>query len=339
MPYYSRAKRVIGIVLMLILSGLLVACDPMAPLPTPVAVLVSPIPTLSPTPRATLTPVPTSTPVPTPTTPVLPTNTPFPCDSDTGQILRVTSFPSTVGRGENLRYSIYVPPCYFELEKRFPLLILIHGLSYREEQWQDIGTITTLEQGIRMGVLPPMIIVMPYMGNLGQINSFPPNNSYQTYILEELLPAVQNDFCIWENRNTRAIGGISRGGFWAMTVAMQFPDIFGVVGAHSGVFPSNLREVPAPFNPYEIASNSAILPEANLQIYLDNAAPDPSRRSNEDLSSRLATRQITHTYVINTTGGHDNEYWSSHISEYLAFYGRNWARDYNSYPSCREPSP
>ncbi len=322
-----------------ILPFLLVACDPMAPIPTPIAVVVSPLPTLSPTPRPTNTPIPINTPAPTPTTVLLPSNTPFPCNSDTGQIAEVNNFISTTGRGENLRYDVYLPPCYFELNVRFPLLILLHGLSYREEQWQDIGTITTLEQGIRMGVLPPMIIVMPYMGNLGTINSFPPNNSYETYLMDELLPALQSDLCIWENRNYRAIGGISRGGFWAMSVAMRFPDIFGIAGAHSGVFPSSLRDVPALFNPYEIASNSAILPESNLKIYLDNAAPDPARGSNEDLSSRLATRQIAHTYVINTLGGHDNAYWSSHISEYLAFYGKDWARGYDGYPSCSEPSP
>ena len=326
-------------VLLIIMTFLLSACDPMAPIPTPVAVLVSPMPTLSPTPRATNTPTPTNTPIPTPTEVLLPTNTPFPCDSDTGQIQQVNTFPSEAGSGENLRYDVYLPPCYYEMNKRFPLLILIHGMSYREEQWQDIGTITTLEQGIRMGVLPPMIIVMPYLGNLGTINSFPPNNSYQTYLMDELLPALQSDLCIWENRNYRAIGGISRGAFWAMTIAFQFPDVFGVVGGHSGVFPENLREVPAPFNPYEIASNSAILPEANLKIYLDNAAPDPARSSNEDLSSRLTTRQIPHTYIINTLGAHDNEYWGAHISEYLAFYGKDWARGYDAYPPCSEPSP
>lgn len=311
----------------------------MAPIPTPVAVAVSPVPTLSPTPRATNTPIPTSTPVPTPTQVILPSNTPFPCDSDTGIIEQVNNFSSAAGRGENLRYDVYLPPCYFQMNKRFPLLILIHGMSYREEQWQDIGTITTLEQGIRIGVLPPMIIVMPYMGTLGTINRFPPDGSYETYLMDELLPALENDLCIWQNRNYRAIGGISRGAFWALSVAFRFPDVFGIVGGHSGVIPSNLREVPPLFNPYEIASNSALLPEANLHIYLDNAAPDPARTSNEELSSRLATRQIPHTYIINTLGGHDNTYWSAHISEYLAFYGQNWSRDYGAYPSCSEPSP
>ncbi len=134
------------------MTFLLVGCDPMAPIPTPIAVVVSPLPTLSPTPRATNTPTPTLTPIPTPTQVLLPTNTPFPCNSDVGQIQQVNTFPSEAGRGENLRYDVYLPPCYYEMNKRFPLLILFHGMSYREEQWVDIGTITTLEQGIRMGV-------------------------------------------------------------------------------------------------------------------------------------------------------------------------------------------
>ncbi|MCL4256010.1 MAG: hypothetical protein KJ043_19790, partial [Anaerolineae bacterium] len=99
---------------------ILVACDPMAPIPTPIAVAVSPVPTLSPTPRATNTPIPTSTIVPTPTELILPTNTPFPCDSDTGFIQEVNTFPSETGRGENLSYDVYLPPCYFQMNKRFP---------------------------------------------------------------------------------------------------------------------------------------------------------------------------------------------------------------------------
>jgi enterochelin esterase-like enzyme len=72
---------------------------------------------------------------------------------------------------------------------------------------------------------------------------------------------------------------------------------------------------------------------------MDHGAADSAGPSNQLLSSRLTQRSIEHTYVVNPTGEHDNEYWSQHVTEYLDFYGKNWLRDYNALPSCTEPSP
>lgn len=326
-------------VILCIVVIVLAACDPMAPQPTPVPVLVSPVPSLTPTPRATDTPTPTRTPEPTYTPELPPTATPFPCEVDSGQIIEINEFISETARGENLRYHVYLPPCYQETLVRFPIVILLHGMSYREQQWEDIGVVDALDQGIRLGALPPMILVMPYYGEIGQSNSFPPDMSYETVILDELLPAIENDFCTWQDRDYRAIGGISRGGFWAYSIAFRHPDIFSIVGGHSAIFPENTNEVPAAFDPLEIASNSSLLADAGLRMYLDNGAADSAGLSQQALSNRLLDRNIPHTYAINPSGEHNNDYWSLHVSEYLAFYGRDWPRNYDQLPSCLEPSP
>ena len=328
-----------SLALLFVLLFALIACDPMAPQPTPYPVPVSPIPLLTPTPRSTEIPTATRTPQPSYTPDLTPTATPFPCDEDSGRILEFNDFPSEIAGGENLRFNVYIPPCYQEAQVRYPVVILLHGLSYREQQWEDIGAIEALDQGIRLGILPPMILVMPYYGYLGQINNFPPDVSYETHILEELLPEIDNNFCTISNRDHRAIGGISRGGFWAYSIAFRHPDIFGIVGGHSAYFPSNLNEVPAQFNPLELASNSSILPDANLRMYLDNGIDDSASLSLQALSHNLEDRSIPHTYSIRSVGEHNNDYWSTHVSEYLAFYGRNWPRTYDQLPTCLKPSP
>jgi enterochelin esterase-like enzyme len=135
--------------------------------------------------------------------------TPMPrlCEEDAGQIIDIRENLSAIAN-ENLRYRVYVPPCYFALQKRFPLVIMLHGLSYREQQWEELGLLTALDAGLLNGTLAPMVIVMPYMGEIGQLNQFPPDPAYERVILEELLPAVQRNFCIWESPAYRAIGGI-----------------------------------------------------------------------------------------------------------------------------------
>ena len=322
----------------LCLTILIAACDPMAPTPPAVAVVVSPIPSITPTTGPTNTPPPTLTPIPTATEVSLPTSTPFPCDVDSGQVIDFNDFRSPTAN-ENLRYRVYVPPCYFETQARYPTVYLFHGLSYREQQWQEIGAVEALDQGIRLGTLPPMLLIMPYFGEIGQFNQFPPSPSYETVIIEELLPAVQADFCTWEDRDYRAIGGISRGGFWSFSIGMRHPDIFSRIGGHSAIFPDNLNVVPPAFSPLEIAENSAALPEATVRMYMDNAVSDSAGQSLQQLSNRLTERQIPHQYEINTAGGHDNEYWSAHVSEYLTFYGDDWPRGFEGLPSCLEPSP
>lgn len=327
-------KRLVFFIGML---SLIAACEPYAYNPTAVSVVITNVPTNTPFP--TDTPTPTSTPTPTATPTPPPSPTPFPCNEVEGQWLDIDDNRSDVGQGENLRYRVYVPPCGLTSLKRFPVVYLIHGLGYREEQWEDLGIDTALEQGIRLGVLPPMMIVTPFMGQLGQRNRFPPDNSYETFILDELMPAVERDFCTIENPAFRGIGGISRGGFWAFSIAMRHPDIFGAVGGHSAYFPNNTSEIPPSFNPLELALNSSFLQDADLRIYLDNGVADSSGPSQQLFSSRLISRDIPHTHEVHVVGEHNNEYWSAHVSEYLSFYGRDWERDYAQLPDCALPSP
>jgi enterochelin esterase-like enzyme len=332
---HMTLKKLLPLLLLLVLP--LIGCDPMAPQPTQSVIIITDIPSRTPVPTPTV-PTVTRTPAPTATTFVTTTPTPFPCAEEGGQVIPFDRNPSQVV-DENLRYRVYIPPCYIQTQKRYPYVILLHGQAATESQWENIGAITTLDQGIRLGALPPMILVMPFWGVVGNENSFPPDPSYETVVLDELLPAIQRDFCTWNDREHRAIGGISRGGFWAFSIGFRHPDIFGIIGGHSAVFPDDPQVVPPAFSPLDMARDSALLPDADVRIYLDNGAADLAGVSEQLLSSRLAARGITHTYIINTVGEHNEEYWSAHVSEYLAFYGRDWARNAAELPSCLEPSP
>lgn len=311
------------------------ACDPMAaPLATPQVIVVSPVPspTLPPTATPTFTPSPTQTPTPDFT----PTPTLLPCLTEDGRIEEVRENRSEIA-GENLRYRIYLPPCYAESQRRYPVLYLLHGAGYTEGHWEDLGIVEALEDGIRRDTVGPMILVMPYMGNIGNLNTFPPETSYETVLLEELVPSVDRDFCTFQDRAYRGIGGISRGGFWSMSVALRHPDVFGQAGGHSAAFDSD--NAPPANNPLDLARNVAFENGVGPRIYLDNGADDFAGLTMQTFSSRLTDREIPHTYIIHPVGGHDDEYWSSHVEDYLSFYTQNWPTNFGELPSCAEPSP
>jgi len=325
-------KRTLLILPILIL---IVACDPLAPIltPTPQVIIVTPEASITPIPSATRPP--TSTREPTPTPSNTPPPTALPCTEDGGQVILFDDFRSE-SAGEVLPYNVYIPPCYLETERRYPVVFLFHGLRENESQWVDLGAAQALDQGIRLGALPPMILVMPDYGSIGTNNEFPPDPSYETVVLDELLPVIERDFCTINTRASRAIGGISRGGFWAYEIAMRHPDQFSRVGGHSASFdPTN---APPAFNPLELALNTPFLNESNLAMYIDNGAADPAGEELQLFSSRLSSRGIAHTYVIHPVGAHDDEYWQAHIPEYLEFYGRDWTRNTSELPSCLEPS-
>jgi enterochelin esterase-like enzyme len=324
------------LILLLLPILLVLGCDPLAPQPTAQVIIVSPIPSATTPPTATTavtnTPVPTSTPI------ITPSPTPFPCDEPKGRIEKFDDFRSTIAE-ERLRYRVYLPPCYFQTQKRYPVVFLLHAAKNIETQWEKLGVPTALDQGFQFAALPPMIVVMPYTGSIANDNSFPPDPSYESVMLDELLPTIDRDFCTWSSRKYRAIGGISRGGFWALTIALRHPDVFGILGGHSAFIPDDSTEVPPAFNPLDLAQNSALLPQADLRIYLDNGANDFAGTNQEQFSSRLTGRNIAHTYVVNPIGEHNDQYWAAHVTEYLAFYGRDWPKNAAELPSCLQPSP
>lgn len=322
--------------ILLVFLLLLCACDPLAPVITPTPQIIIVTPSASETPIPSPTSPPTETPLPSPTPQDTATPTPPPCLQDGGQIAPFDDFRSP-SVGETLHYRVYIPPCYLESSRRYPYVVLLHGLQEDELQWGELGITAALDQGIRLGALAPMLVVMPDYGSIGTQNTFPPADSYETVVLDELVPAVERDFCTINDRDHRAVGGISRGGFWAYEIALRHPDVFGIVGGHSATFdPGN---APAAFNPLELALNAPFLADANLRMYIDNGANDVAGTYLELFSSRLSSRGIAHTYIISPVGGHDADYWSAHLDDYLRFYARDWTTNVSELPSCLQPSP
>jgi enterochelin esterase-like enzyme len=315
----------------LILLATLTACDPMIPVIEPTV----PTPTLSGTETPTPRPTETVTPPASPTPDRSPTPTPFPCDED-GVVVEIDDNESAIAR-ENLPYQAYLPPCYQSSLKRYPLVLLFADAPRNSGLMETLGIAQTMDQGIRLGALPPMVVVVADLGQQGTRNQFPPERSAEAVIRDELLPGLARDFCLIGQRAFRTVGGFGRGGFWAVLTTFRTPDLFSAVGGHSAVLNNT---VPPADNPLEIARNSTILPGAGLRLYFDNGTADEAAAAGlQLLSDRLTARQIPHTYIINPVGEGDADYWSAHISEYLDFYSRGWPKDYAALPTCTEPSP
>src|SRR5690606_16861140 len=134
------------------------------------------------------------------------------CDEDGGQVVH-GAFWSAIA-GTDVTYRAYLPPCFYSSSQRYPYVILLHGTGYDDAMWEMAGVPQVMDNGLAKGTLPPMVIFMPNGGYLSELNDRPSGQSYADLIVYEMIPALEAEYCLWSSREARAIGGISRGGFW-----------------------------------------------------------------------------------------------------------------------------
>ncbi|GAB4531430.1 MAG: hypothetical protein Fur0018_19370 [Anaerolineales bacterium] len=306
-----------SISLVCLLSILLTAC---APVPPPANAGMLP-PTITHVASVASSPALTSTPVSVTVTPSLtlvqpspttsPTASPPACQMQGGRLER-TSLPD---RRLHLPMEVivYLPPCYDqEIYRRYPVLYLLHGQNYTAEQWVDLGIPAQADALMGSGEIPPFLIVMPH----DRLWVDPPDTPFDEVFLEVLLPWVDQTYRTQAQRNFRAVGGLSRGGAWAIHFGLHDWAQFGAFAGHSApVFWSD-----APF----IDDWLAAIPSADMpQIYLDIGVKDYLRDSNDWFEAQLNAHTVVHEWHL-YSGYHEEAYWQAHLAEYLRWYGGLW---------------
>lgn len=252
--------------------------------------------------------------------------TPAICGSLTGRLVTET-VPSAV-LGVNLPVHVYLPPCYDAERRIYPVIYLFRGTD-GYGNWVRNGLPEVADLQIGLGLLPPFIAVMPATdesaANGGRFRySSRGNGSWEGFIVNELLPAIESKYSVWQTPAGRAIGGISRGAYWSIEIAFQHPDLFGIVGAHSPAITSDLLiGTPAGFSMLSMARSIGEI--RTLRIHLDAGDRDWAQRGMRQLSGDLSRAGIVHT-VSTGEGIHADAYWKSRMTDYLAFYTATWPR-------------
>jgi enterochelin esterase-like enzyme len=276
--------------------------------------------------RPTVTPiipptaVPTETPEPTATVaPVVASAAKLDksCAETTGQVMDGFFKINVVGRRQH--YFVYLPPCYdANSETRYPVVYLLHGIPMDERHWLDEGLVAAADKLFSSGELPPFIMVMPHGDSSIYTDTSGGDKSFEVVVVNELIPAIDDRFRTLADAKHRAIGGISRGGVWALEIAFRHPESFDAVGGHSPALTVN--RATAVYDPLDLAKSAPI---DKLRIFLDAGDQDWTRAGTQNLSKMLAERYIPHTYTVGK-GVHDYPYWATQVEAYLRFYGAPW---------------
>lgn len=208
---------------------------------------------------------------------------------------------------------VYLPPCYSRaLDAHYPVLYLIHGQNFDEGQWDRLEADETADRLIAGRQVNPFIIVMPHDAVLRD----PQDSPFRRAFVELLIPWVEKNYRTINDRNHRAIGGLSRGGAWALYLGLSHYELFSAIGMHSSFF----------FNGEEYPTRNWLqtIPVEDLpRLFLDIGSEDHLIQANRELEKLLMKNNVSYEYYL-FPGRHEEIYWTSHMEQYLRWYAREW---------------
>ena len=126
-------------------------------------------------------------------------------------------------------------------DREYPTLYMLHGATETDSQWDDLGLDEWADTLILEKEISPLIIIMPREITWIIL----PENPFGDHLITAIIPWIDNHYQTLENRDYRAIGGMSRGGNWAVRLGLLHWGMFGSIGAHSTpLFLGDLKRVP-----------------------------------------------------------------------------------------------
>jgi enterochelin esterase family protein len=147
--------------------------------------------------------------------------------------------------------NVYVPAEYeSNTDKKYPVLYLLHGWGEDENGWSNQGHMANIMDGlIHAGKAVPMIVVMD-CGDIktnSDVRKASTNDVTQIYI-KDLMPFIEQTFRTKNDRQNRAMAGLSRGGFQTTMTVFANLDKFAWMGTFSGFFSRPGQDVTEGFN-------------------------------------------------------------------------------------------
>lgn len=253
-----------------------------------------------------------------------------------------------------VRYCVYVPSGYDagaaqHPPQRYPVLYFLHGLGDNEQTLFNSGGWTLLDDLRKQHKMGDFLIVAPEGRRSFYINSADGTERYSDFFLQEFIPLIENKYRIRAGRASRAISGISMGGYGALRFAFAHPELFSAVSAQSAALITESPErldaagnsgVPLagvlgpvfgkPIDvPHWNANNPFLLAKRNaaglrkLSIYFNCGREDNYgfEKGAAALDHELAGEDVKHEYHP-YPGDHGIAYFLSHFAEVMEFNSR-----------------
>jgi S-formylglutathione hydrolase FrmB len=253
-----------------------------------------------------------------------------------------------------VHYCVQLPPGYDSKESppRFPVLYFLHGLGQNEQTLFSTGGWSVIEDLRREHKITDFLVVAPEGKRSFYINSADGAIRYSDFFLQEFIPSIESKYRVRPGRKSRAITGISMGGYGALRFAFAHPELFSAVSAQSAALitqtPQELATAghsgtplgrllgPAfgePINVPHWQQNSVFILARKNQSGLRNLAIYFNCGQEDDfgfedgaaaLHRQLQSEGVKHEYR-SYPGDHSLTYFLSHMGEIMEFHSRVFA--------------
>ena len=216
-----------------------------------------------------------------------------------------------------VKYSIYLPESY-DGTKKYPVLYMLHGYGGNNNDWLQDNTGSIWAGG---GTMPAyareyaektgkeLIIVAPDGGNNFYCDGFNGGPKYMSFFFEEFIPYIESTYAIKAEKKSRAIGGLSMGGYGSLYYGSLHPEMFCYVYACSAAVNVGGSPDPAVLIAQSVSAGKINeLPGFTLEIGTEDTTVPVS--SNDTFVNMLAGYGIPYEYITRP-GSHDWPFWNA----------------------------
>lgn len=239
------------------------------------------------------------------------------------------------------RMHIYTPPGYEAGTQKYPVFYLLHGAMDTDDAWPSVGRAGfILDNLLADGKIKPMIVAMPAGHQPGQpALPAPPQpgapstvSPFTNEFMTDMMPYVEKYYRTINDRDHRAIAGLSMGGYQTLDIAFRHLDEFSAIGVFSSGAVLGRRPAPAaqgsqattaaapsPVADWEEAHkadlDNATLKKGTKLIWISTGVDDglmPATRSTVDVLKKHGFNPV----FIESPGAHSWFNWRNYLIEF-----------------------
>lgn len=226
-----------------------------------------------------------------------------------GKIDTITYDSKTVG--STRKALVYTPPG-FSKKVKYPVLYLLHGIGGDEKEWLNGGTPQVILDNLyKEGKLTPMIVVLPNgramkddraTGNIMAPDKVAAFAAFEQDLLTDLIPFIESKYPVINDREHRAIAGLSMGGGQSLNFGLGNLDKFAWVGAFSAA--------PNTKKPEDLVPNPEVAKKQLKLLWISCGASDGLLAFSKRTHDYLVEKGVPHVYYIEP-GVHDFKVWKN----------------------------
>ncbi len=241
--------------------------------------------------------------------------------------------------GHGVRTLVYLPPSYDPNGPALPTLYLLHGTPGTPDGLFALGVADRLDRLIDSGHAPPMLVVAPSGGRRPDSDTEWDDSvadagaRWGTFVTRDLVDAIDADYPTRRGRGSRAIAGISMGGYGsdqpgapARRDLRRRRKLVGLLPLqHARASTARRARRPGERARRCCRSRSGRRPSAGSRSRRRSTPDGPTASSPRTSPSHGRSRQlgIPHRFRA-VPGGHDAAVWRAQMATELTWIGRQF---------------